>query len=95
MKTLLAFKTVYTHIDFLNKINHEQTLNFEAVTVALKTVTNKSTKQHFVDDAKRWSELDVDSRDDLFELTNVYQRIFGKEPFGSVSLFTFLFVETF
>ena len=38
------------------------------------------------------SELDVDSSDDLFEFTNEYQRLFGKEPYGSVIFFYSIFV---
>lgn len=30
------------------------------------------------DDAKRWSECDVDNGDDLFEFINIYQRVFGE-----------------
>ena len=30
------------------------------------------------DDAKRWSERDVDNGDDLFEFINIYQRVFGE-----------------
>lgn len=53
-----------------------------------KTIINKSIKQtitenswqKFVDDVKMWSELDVDSSDNLFEFTNEYQRVFSKQP---------------
>ena len=60
-----------------------------------KTIINKSIKQtitenswqKFVDDVKMWSELDVDSSDNLFEFTNEYQRVFSKQPYGRVSFF--------
>ena len=61
LKLLLTFKTVYMHkfIDFLT----------------LLIMSRHLTAQKFVDDAKRWSKLDVDSSDHLSELTNVYQRV--------------------
>lgn len=74
--------------------------NLEKCLLCIKTIINKSIKQaitengcqKFVDDAKIWSERDVDSRSNLFEFTNEYQRMFSKEPCGSVSLFYSIFV---
>ena len=66
----------------------KHTLSWADTELCFKTITNNLTVQHY-----RWckemSNFHVDSTDDLFELTNVYQQVFGKEPYGHASLLYF------
>lgn len=68
--------------------------------LCFKTITNKSTKlksltenscQKCINDAKRCSELNSYSRNNSFKFTNIYQRVFDKDLYDSVSFFTAFF----
>ena len=41
--------------------------------------------------SQTWLEFDVDGSDDLFQFTDVYQRVFGKEPYNSLSFLQYFF----
>ena len=67
--------------------------NVEKCLLCYNIIRDKSKKQtiteqgwpKFLEDAKRWSELDVDSSDELHEFTNSYERALCKNPPGIVS----------
>ena len=67
--------------------------NAEKCLLCNKIINEKSSKQavthkaweQLINNAKKWSEINIDINDDLYEFTNVYRRISGKEPFGKVS----------
>ena len=41
--------------------------------------------ESLISDTKKWLEVNIDSSGDIYEFTNVYQKVLDKEPLGNVS----------